>query len=205
MAGAPKKPATDWESIEREYRGGQLSVMEIGRQFGVSHTAIQKKAKKNNWNRDLSEKVRNEIAARLVAEGLRKPRESATVDDMAARGLNLILGHQSHIGRNIGAVTKLVEELHAATDHYNEIVDLIEDETRDDVSGKRRARMLAAVSLPSRASVALSLANALGKLIPLERQAFAIDKDHVAFGGDGNPAQAELTDASIEKLSRLLE
>lgn len=199
------RPSVDWEGIEREYRGGQLSVAEIGRQFGVSHTAIQKKAKKNKWNRDLSEKVRSEIAARLVAEGLQQPREVATVDDMATRGLNLILGHQSHIGRNIGAVSKLIEELHEASDNYDEIIEEIEEETRDDKNGKRRARMLAAVSLPSRANVAATLANALQKLIPLERQAFAIDKDHGPIGGDDTPAKAELTDESIAKLGRLLE
>lgn len=205
MSKKSGKGETDWEAIEREYRGGQLSVAEIGRQYGVSHTAIQKKAKRYGWNRDLSEKVRSEIAARLVAEGLQKPREAATIDDMATRGLDLILGHRQHLGRNIGAVVRLLEELHDTTDNNDDIVDAIEEETAGDRDGKRRARMLAAVALPSRANVAATLANALKTLIPLERQAYAIDKDHAPLGSESNPANAELTDASIAKIAGLLE
>ena len=41
------RPAIDWEKIEREYRAGQLSVVEIGRQHGISHTAINKRAKRD--------------------------------------------------------------------------------------------------------------------------------------------------------------
>ena len=48
----------DWESVERHYRTGLLSIRELGKQFGVSHVAIQKKAKAERWRRDLSAKIR---------------------------------------------------------------------------------------------------------------------------------------------------
>jgi hypothetical protein len=41
----PKKAAPDWERIEADYRAGLLSVREIAAAHGVSHTAIQKRAK----------------------------------------------------------------------------------------------------------------------------------------------------------------
>jgi DNA-binding Lrp family transcriptional regulator len=41
-----ERMSVDWEAIEREYRAGQLSVREIARQQGLSHTAINKRAKR---------------------------------------------------------------------------------------------------------------------------------------------------------------
>lgn len=173
------KPATDWEAIEREYRAGQLSEAEIARQYGISRTAIQKRAKKRGWSRDLSERVRQEVAARMVAEGLQEPRGAATLEMAAARGVAILTAQRGRIGRTAEAVAKLLEELHDATDHIDDIEDDIIDETAGDRDGKRRARMLAAVALPSRASVANSLTQALKTLVALERQAFNL--------GDGSP------------------
>lgn len=48
MTSAPK-PNADWESVEREYRAGVLSVREIGKAAGVSHVAVLKKAKREGW------------------------------------------------------------------------------------------------------------------------------------------------------------
>lgn len=177
------KPATDWEAIEREFRAGQLSVSEIGRQHGISHTAINKRAKREGWTRDLSERVRKEVSARLVSDGVSAEGVRETIQVAAARGVQLVREHRQDIGQNRSAVTKLIEELHTTIAHIDEIEDDIIDETSGDKDGKRRARMLAAVALPSRAGVASTLANALKTLIPLERQAFNL--------GDGAPSGDE--------------
>lgn len=191
------KPPTDWEAIEREYRGGMLSLAEIGRRYGVSHVAIVKRAKKREWTRDLSEKVKREIAARMVTEGLREPREAVTIKTLADRGVNILTGQRNRIGRASDAVTKLIEELHETTDYLPEIEQAIDDETADDSSGKRRARMMAAVALPSRAAVANNLATALKTLIALERQAFNL--------GDGSPPDDPATKDDINALIERLD
>jgi hypothetical protein len=49
---APEAP--DWPVIEREYRAGQLSVKELGRQYKLSDAVIRKRAKAYGWTRDLS-------------------------------------------------------------------------------------------------------------------------------------------------------
>lgn len=56
---------TDWEAVERDYRAGLLSVREIGLAHGVSHTAINKRAKKHGWDRDLKGKIRAKAEIRL--------------------------------------------------------------------------------------------------------------------------------------------
>jgi nucleotidyltransferase/DNA polymerase involved in DNA repair len=65
---ATERKSVDWEAIEREYRAGQLTVVEIGRQHGLSRTAINKRAKRDGWTRNLADRVRKEVSARLISE-----------------------------------------------------------------------------------------------------------------------------------------
>jgi hypothetical protein len=61
---------TDWETIETEYRAGSLSVNEIARQAGVTPQAIRNRARRNGWQRDLSEQVRQATRAKLVTDAV---------------------------------------------------------------------------------------------------------------------------------------
>ncbi|WP_075338425.1 terminase small subunit [Yersinia enterocolitica] len=49
-----KKP--DWEAIKREYCAGQLSIRALAEKYGVSDTAVRKRAKADTWPKP--EKVR---------------------------------------------------------------------------------------------------------------------------------------------------
>ncbi|WP_145524501.1 terminase small subunit [Yersinia vastinensis] len=49
-----KKP--DWEAIKREYSAGQLSIRALAEKYGVSDTAVRKRAKADEWPKP--EKVR---------------------------------------------------------------------------------------------------------------------------------------------------
>lgn len=168
---------TDWEAIEREYRAGQLSVVEIGRQHGVSHTAINKRAKKEGWKRDLSAKVRAEVSARLVSPEVSAANAEEAIETAAARGVELVRQHRASLAHANRIVSKLLHELERGTDNIEDIEAEIETETAEDRGGKRRAMMLKAVSLPTRANTATALTQALKNLIPLERQAFKLDED----------------------------
>lgn len=48
----------DWEAIEAACRAGLLSVREIVSHHGVTHTATNKRAKRNGWERDLKAKIK---------------------------------------------------------------------------------------------------------------------------------------------------
>jgi len=174
----------DWERIEAEYRAGQLSVSEIGRLNGVSHTAIQKKAKRFGWTRNLREKVREEVAARLVAEGVATGNARETIERAAERDIHLIREHRRDIGEHRLAVQELVAELRSGTESREEIEQAIEDETAADLSPRRRAAMLKAVALPSRAAVAANLAMAVKNLVGIERTAFGMSNGVQPNGED---------------------
>lgn len=201
-----KEKKTDWEAIEREYRAGQLSEAAIARQYGVSRAAIQKRAKKNDWSRDLTEKVQQEIRARLVAEGLQVARGAATLEMAAERGVQIIRDHRTDIHEAREAVKEMIAELRRVLAKIDEIEDDIADETSGDKNGKRRAQMMAAVALPSRAQVAATLATALKTLVALERQAFNIDEKGPADpeAPTSGTVTHKLDPASAELLKRFL-
>ncbi|WP_318367681.1 hypothetical protein [Enterobacter sp.] len=56
----------DWEAIESAYRAGSLSVRAIGEKHGVNHATILKRANKEGWQRDLTEKVRTATKAKVT-------------------------------------------------------------------------------------------------------------------------------------------
>ena len=51
-------PNIDWDSIEREYRLGRRPLRHIAAEFGLTEGAIRKRAKAEQWPRDLSEIIR---------------------------------------------------------------------------------------------------------------------------------------------------
>lgn len=69
-----------------------------------------------------------------------------------------------------------MQELIDEADHIHDIEQAIDEDTKSDRDGKRKAAMLKAVSLPTRAGVMRDLSVALKNLIPLERQAFNLDE-----------------------------
>ncbi len=48
----------DWEAIESAYRAGLMSIREIASQHGITHGAINKRAKRDGWERDLKAKIK---------------------------------------------------------------------------------------------------------------------------------------------------
>lgn len=89
----------DWDSIEAEYRAGQIPLAEIARQHEITPAAITMRAKRHNWPRDLSKKVRQAVNAKLVnsAVNVNKTPSGATDDEIveaaAERGRLVVEGH----------------------------------------------------------------------------------------------------------------
>lgn len=187
-----EKRVIDWVSIEREYRAGQISVGEIERRYHVSDTAILKRAKKHGWKRDLAAQVRAKTTEQLVvADAVGAANVQEVVEMAAERATAVVHTHRADINKGRDIIRTLFDEL----EHTNqpEVLDQIQDDIAEATDGggaanaKRRAQMLRAVSLPSRAGTIKALASALRDLIPLERQAFNLD-----------PKNGEKTDAPAD-------
>ena len=61
----------DWEALEIQYRAGIRSLKNIGSEFGVSDAAIIKRAKRDNWSRDLKAKIQARADAKVSASLVR--------------------------------------------------------------------------------------------------------------------------------------
>lgn len=176
VAEMTEKRIIDWDRAEAEYRAGQLTVIEIGNLIGVTEGAVRRRAKTRGWTRDLTDAVRRRIRTDLARAAEPGIDEDAAIDLAARRGVEVIRSHYATLSRGHGLVNMLMAELDEATVHRREIAEAIDDETAQDAKGsKRREMMQRAVALPGRAAVMRDLAGALGRIIPLERQAFNLD------------------------------
>lgn len=183
MTEAKKKPV-DWEKIEQLYRAGVLSIREIASANGVTHGAINKHAKKNGWIRDLKAKIKAK-ADSLVSKAMVSTvvsTETATserilIDANATVIANIRLAHRKDISRHRTLVQTLLEEVEHQTLNralYEELGEMLR---KPDQYGNDRINDLymKAMATPSRIDSAKKLAEALGKLVALEREAYAMD------------------------------
>lgn len=186
---APKAPV-DWESIERHYRAGLMTVREIARQGGVSHTMVGKRAKESGWTRDLTARVREAVATGLVATSVANPAEERRtereiVEQAATTVIQLVREHRKEIRslRAMGAT--LLDQLVDAAGNREEMEALIHADTAgadEEPSGAQRAEqsrrnaMLKAVALPAHAGVLKALSDVMKAVVPLERAAFSVDE-----------------------------
>jgi hypothetical protein len=180
---APKSEAKthDWESIEAVYRAGIISVKTIAAHHGLSDTAIHKRAKAEGWQRNLAAKVRKAAQAKLVCEdglrdGLQTQTDNQIVENAAEVLVTVTRDHRKTVKRGRDIALKLFDQLSEAIDHRGEIEEDIELETADDKDGKRRSRMMRAVSLGTHAAIMLNLSAAIKNIIALERIAFNMDE-----------------------------
>lgn len=186
-AAAPGRRRADWEAIERDYRTGQFSDQELADKHGnvVTRQAISKRAKKKQWQKDLSREVRQATKAKLIAEQVAQEvagevanrvakNSNATVQAvLAAAETNkqVILGHRRDIAKVHSLTMTLVGSLEVA------------------VNEKDAAKRLPVGDLVLSAQ---RVGQALARLQQMERVAFGLDEPDDPAGAAG---VSSLTDA----------
>lgn len=186
-AAKPVKRVTDWESVERAYRAGTLSIREVAKLHDVSDTAIRKKAKAGGWQRDLTDKVAEKVRTDLVRSEVctsTPQTEREIVEVAAATVVQVVRGHRSRIKQGNDLVELLTNQLIDVAGKRDEFESEIESMCAEDKTGERRARLMKAVSLSSHATIAVNLAAATKTWVGLERQAFSIKDDTGPDAGD---------------------
>jgi hypothetical protein len=192
-----KRKSFDWEAIGREYRAGQLSIREIGRQHGCAESYIRKVAKKEGWKRDLTKAIKEQVRNKMVRNTERTPsanQSEATdkeiVKEYSDRAVAVLNIQRKDVGE-LGILGQaLREELKALTCNKEDFEELAEalcaletKQSKAKKNGKDRItgiqRQIEAIqkvlSLPERAKVFQSLCNSIAKLIPLERQSYNLE------------------------------
>ncbi len=202
------KQTPDWERIEQLYRAGLLSVREIAASQGITHGAINKRAKRDGWVRDLKAKVKAKADA-LVSKSLvstsvsmdTKVSERMEVEANAQVIANIRIGHRTDIGRYRRLANKLLEELEGLTDNRELFEQLGELLVSPDDSGMDRLNDLyrKVIDLPNRTKVMKELGETLKNLIALERQAYDVGTEPPA--NDLSKMKEEEIDRRIAQLS----
>jgi hypothetical protein len=178
------KPAPDWERIEGDYRAGVLSVREIAAANGVSHTAIQKRAKRDGWDRDLAAKIAAKaevlVAKREVAKAVASGRaatERQIIEANAERIAQVRGEHRADSGRIRALGLSLLAELEGQGVNRQELDNLGELMRAADENGVDKLNDLyrKIISTPSRIDSAKKVAETLRHAIGMEREAYDLD------------------------------
>jgi len=145
-----EKRVIDWESIEREYIPAIRSLRDIGAEFGVTETAIRKKAKRDGWERNLDEKIKLKAESIVrkteVRKVVRKDSERDIIENSANIQAIVILEEREDVRRLAKICESLEKQLELIADDVNSPEDLEKKarinktliESRDKVFNMRR-------------------------------------------------------------------
>jgi hypothetical protein len=218
----PSSP--DWNRIELDYRAGVKSVRQIGQENGVSHTAINKRAKQFEWDRDLSAKVKakadrlvsthevSTVVSSTTAPGaaettMAKLTEKVIVDASASVLAGVRLSHRRSINRAMNLHAVLMGELEVVSNPegvglIESLMDVLAKPTEDETPAqwrerrKRQSDMLDKVlGVAGRVDTLKRAVETQRMLIELERQAFNLT-DKTPEDGAAGPQLSDSDRAS---------
>jgi len=185
----------DWELVEREYKAAELTLRQIAFKHECGHTAIIKRAKQYNWQRRINDEhvqaksveLANQASAlhdiprwaeqRSAVKALETEQQE---DESAILLARVRLKHRVAIERARVLSMGLMEELEQQTFQpgaFEHMVDLLKSSgsiTEEDIDQMMRF-MRGAMSTAGRIDSAKKLADALTKVVDLERTAYGMD------------------------------
>lgn len=218
-----KKPGTDWEAVERDYRTTNLTLRELGRLHHVSHAAISKKAEKLGWARDLTHAVKQATDSKLIDAAVKAAvtttvnnavtnavaqsaaaAKSNTVAVMVVAELNknVIIGHRTGLNKLTTIKNLLLDQIEQAAVHMVDLAKVIEMARSPDENGMDRANdaLKKAMGRSVLVDDLKKLADVDEKIRKGEREAFNIND---ADKGQAQTVASRMTDA--ERAVRLMD
>lgn len=201
----------DWEAIELAYRAGLMSLREIAGKHGISEGGIRKRAKRDDWSRDLSAKVQERaddlVRKREVRKQVRTDAvlsERVLIEATAEAIATVRMEHRGDINRARKLTNQLFDELSAQCADVGALEELGEFLRTPDDKGIDRLNDLyhKIISLPSRVKSMKDLSDSLKTLISLERDAYNI------VGGsepDKAPVRSDGADLSTDQMAEFYQ
>lgn len=181
---APQGRVIDWASIEIEYRAGIAPLRDIGKRYGVTHGAINKRAKRDKWSRDLQPKIQAKaeelVASAAVSVASRRDGVVTEQDTVDANG-RLVAGVQIRHRQTIERTHRVCEDLLTELEQQNfnrllleELGEMLRNPNK---SGQDRLNEIyhRVISMPGRVETAKKLVEALRIVVELEREAYGMN------------------------------
>lgn len=189
----------DWIAIEKDYRAGIKSNVQIAKEHGISEKAIRKKAIEFSWVKDLAASIRAMAQQKVREQQVREKSESdnksedasddaAIIEENANIQAAVIRSHRKDIGKARSITQLIFQELEVAVlnpeqlEHFAELRATFtkaqgEDGDQQEVNQKLLDFYTKIMELPQKASALDKLANTLTKLVTLERTVFGINDE----------------------------
>jgi len=178
-----ERKQVDWESVERDYSAGLLSLREIAAKYDTKESSIRYKANQNDWSRDLSKKIEQKTNEKLRKIELRTElrsekaiSEKEIIEASAQAIVNVKLEHRGDIRKSKRIVNSLFDELEITTDNrelFEQLGEILRNES-DSGQDKLNDIYKKVISMPQRIDGVKKLADALKTMIGLEREAYDI-------------------------------
>lgn len=174
----------DWEAIETAYRAGVMSLREIASQHGISEGAIRKRAKRDDWSRDLNAKIQQKADDLVRKQEVRKQvrnestlTERVLIEATAEVIATVRMEHRGDIRRARELTNTLFDELGAQCADVSALEQLGDIMFDPDDKGRDRLNEIyqKVISLPSRVKSMKDLSDSLKTLIGIEREAYSIE------------------------------
>ena len=164
-----KKQNVDWEKVEMEFRAGQVSIRAIAQEYRVSEGAIRKRAKRENWQRDLANRVLSRVHDKLErsTQQVRSPNaisEESIIESAASRTMGIIDIHRKAAVQQRETVERLLESV-------NKLMSEADMDT---------------ATLKELSIIARNFSGTLDTLITIERKAYGLDES-----GERGPGQGQ--------------
>jgi len=182
---APK--IVDWERVEAEYRIGIKTLREIAEPYKITEAAIRKRAKRDKWSRDLTErirlkaddKVRKALVVREPSSLLTQENEEDVVEFVANDNALIITKQFERVDDSLSIVDSMLFELRTQVEN-KEIFEKIGDILRsEDKNGNDKLNDIyqKVISFSGRTDSIKKLSETLKTLIELQRKIRKIDDE----------------------------
>jgi hypothetical protein len=199
-----EKRAIDWKRIELDYRAGIRTLRAIAEEHGITHGAINKRAKAEGWPRDLSEKIKSaaqdKVSKALVSRVVSK--EALVTERQVVEANAEIIAQADLINRK-----DVLLALNVSRSQLEEVATLCEPDLRGrlialgeaceikdtDRPDKANELYRYIISLAGRVKLSKEIAAAHGVYIPMQRKILKLDEE-------GDKSQSNL-DALIARIN----
>ncbi len=159
----------DWAKIEKAYRTGRYSNVQLSKEHGPKEGTIRAHMLKHGVIKDLDGPVQQRIKDKLLkseVEELDNPDEEDMVEATAQSGVDILLLHRKHIGNQLGLVEKVETMLVGQLDS-GKTTELDKEGKAVDVD----------IDLESTVKILNGLTQSTERLVKLGRQNFNLDAD----------------------------
>lgn len=184
MARRKQEDAIDWVAIERHYRIGQKSNLQLGAEYGVDPSGIGKRAKKYGWVQDKRQEVEQTTNSLLIqaASGRSDPNSTPSPTEIkvaAQAAADVVLEHRQGLKRLKKIHADLLAQMEGVVANLVAIDEIVTMVRKEDDRGVDRANdaLRRAMERPQLVEDLKKLADIDERIRKGEREAYDLDKE----------------------------